>query len=146
MVKWVDKQRLFPIKKGTLHQAKTIWLETITKTPHAGTAIVIGTQGKITKVVKTKKKVHIYATFKNKRKKSYPKNEATKILLQAVNLNKKSTQKLLAKILYTNFDEKTLQRIEKQGAIFKAPREFKNHPEGEKIYLQIGNNKKYYEV
>jgi hypothetical protein len=145
ITEWVDGQRLFPIRKGTLHKAKTIWIEK-TKKHKGGATIVIGTQGKITKVKETKNKVHIYATFKNERKKAYSKNEATKLLLKAINLKKTATQKLLAKILYTNFNEQTLKKIEKNGAIFKAPRAFKHHIEGEKIYLQIGNNKKYYEV
>lgn len=147
MAKWTQKERLFPIKKGTLHKAKTIWLEKIEKRINNGELdIMIGTSGKITKTTETKNKIHIYATFKNKRKKYYTKNQATKILLKATNLNKKATQKLLGKILYTNFDERTLKKIEKNGAIFKAPREFRHRPEGERMYIRIGEDKKYYEV
>jgi len=147
MADWKDGRRLVPLRKDTLHKIKTIWIEKKDKKIKGSEIdILIGTRGTITKITETKNKFHIHAVFPNKRKKYYSKNEATKILLQAINLNKKATRKLLGKILYTNFDEKTLQRIEKSGALFQRPREFNHHPEGQKMYLRIGNDKKYYEV
>lgn len=147
MANWIKGRRLFPLRKGILHKTKTIWIEKKDKAIKGSEMdILIGTRGHIVKVKETKNKVHIFAVFPNKRRKYYSKNQATKILLQAINLNKKATRKLLSKILYTNFDEKTLKRIEKSGAVFKKPREFNHHPEGQKMYLRIGKDKKYYEV
>jgi len=55
-------------------------------------------------------------------------------------------EKVLAKIFYTNINEDTLKRIEKGGARFEQPPAFKHRPEGIRLYLTVGNDKKYYEV